>query len=313
MYDYDDLFDLPIRYPINDGYWDQYDIAQTADMIEILATRIYMLAERELANQTEWNDRALSNLYDVVQAAQFYSSAVQQSRNVYTDTLNELFNLEETINVAASQILCGPISRQLRDNFANMKYYVSELLWQYRIDPTYADARGRMSAVGQQKLQANVQLQVAMANESLIEQNFENILTCQNYNFRWSKPHYDAVWNVAADNDRVMASALTIQGRGLLGHKGKTGIAGISQLVVTYTDGRAENLIVTAKLNRDPHVAKNGSLKLVSDADRIVIPLDLRRAVESVYVKADSWVSLREDVALSFALIATGGPSRRLP
>jgi hypothetical protein len=271
-----------------------------ADTLEQLSYSLYAISLQELSAPTPWNQETISLLYDLVYAAQTYNDAVTASRNVYADTLYELFNLEDAVNQAATRVLCGPVSPRIRDNFIQLKYYVEELLYQYRLDPTYDNGVAPLAGIiGGAAAGASSQMQSAFAASAL---GNLDIMACDSFSFRWAKPHDEVYWDIGLQNAQLTADQLVVGASSTNGRRGTNGIAGITSLNVYYTDGTAVDLVAQARYQRDPHVHTNGQLRLINDLDSITLPLDPRRSVETVYMKADSWLAPDMPVELSMSL-----------
>ncbi len=297
-------YPTPIPFPDHSEYWDHYQVAQLADAIEAVSNEIYIKALRELGWESEEHQYLLSLLYEVATRAQVYSTAVEFSHNVYQDTLFELFNLEEAVNQAAPEMLCGTLSAELREKFGLVKYYVEELLWQYRVDGYY-DNNGPWAnppGVRPASLATSLDQSVVVLGTENFFQNEAEVLACQNFRFRWSKPHQEHVWDLFQKGQETWADQLVIRGRSN-GLVGRNGIAGISEILVNYLDGSQENLVDIAKHIRHPNLTHNGQLKLANEQDEIALPLDSRKWVESIRIRADSWISPDQDVELGLSLI----------
>jgi hypothetical protein len=118
----------------------------TSDALESHTYELYREIERELSSYNQWNDRALSEMYDVVEAARIYSDALENYDFTLRSSLYELFNLEEELLEAEVYVLQGNLSSYVRENFALAKYYVQELLWIYHYNiRDFDDRRDRHS------------------------------------------------------------------------------------------------------------------------------------------------------------------------
>ncbi len=304
------IIEVPVRFPNYGDYWDRQEIEQLADSLEVLSSRLYTEAERELSADTAWNNQALSLMYDVTLAAQIYSDAVEQSRNVYSDTLYELFNLEEAITLATAHILCGDLSPRIRNSFSQMKYYVAELLWQYRVDEN-----SRVTPMTSPELSSQsftpASRSVSTFRNPVLENSDGETLACQDYSFRWARPHDEVYWAVADTNIGLNATSLIVATPGTSGRVGRNGIAGISDLVVYYSDGTTEDLVLLAEELRDNHLYKDG-LRLTDERDRIELPLDSSKQVEAITMTADSWIAPEIDVPLMLTLKGDARTENRL-
>ncbi len=124
---------LPIPYPIYyDRYWSWAEINQAAGALENHSQNFYEQAERELWQNSPWNNEALNAFYDMVEAAQIYNDALDRYSYNYRDTLYELFNLEEKMNEAKVYVNSGYLNRDLVNSFSWIEYHVQQLLWNYR-------------------------------------------------------------------------------------------------------------------------------------------------------------------------------------
>lgn len=292
------IIEEPLPYPDHNDYWDADDIYQIAAWVETYAYRVYSAMREELSRPTEWNLETLSLMYDVVVASRIYFDAVASQPDRYRDTLYELFNLEDAVNAVAGRVLCGPMPEFIRDNFTQVRYYVDELLWQYRLevgDSVYAVT----SASGE------------TAHFAVIQSEFrdlggEQIVACESYGFPWPKPHRSVVWDLRGRAEFMRADTLVIGSLNAAAEPGRGGIARLSALVVTYADGRRDDLIARARARRDDHFNSKGELILATPRDQINIPLDANREIESIFVVADSWIAADVDAVLSFALVREG-------
>jgi hypothetical protein len=279
----------PFPYPDYADYWDVDDIYQMAAWVETYAFRIYEAMRPELSAPTPWNLETLSAMYDVVEASRIYFDAVDRSVNVYRDTIYELFYLEETVRIAQVRVLCGPLSEYVRDNFNQMKYFVDELLWQYRLD--FND-------------------QVFTLNSTLdVNRDFdvdEDIVACESYNFPWPKPHRSVYWDLRGSEGFVRADTLVLSSLNAGHEQGRSGVARISSLVVDYSDGSREDLIARARTHRDPHFNHKGELILGSPTDQIFIPINSFKDIKGIAITADSWIAASIDAVLSLALVRDG-------
>src|SRR5690606_17688799 len=159
------------------------------------------------------------------------------------------FNLEEAIALASARVLCGPVSAVIRDNIAQMKYYVAELLWQYRLDPAYDN----MTLAG--LLDGGVANGTNANDIAWVSTDWENtsvavlmgewtegdILACEANSFRWSKPHDEVYWDIGLQNSMVYADKISISTINTKGRRGTNGVAGITSLWVYYADGSSED------------------------------------------------------------------------
>ncbi len=295
------IIDIPYEYPPSNDYWDRYDIAELADAMEALSVELYQMTADELQEPTQWNQETLSLMYDVVVAAQVYSDTVDASTDVYRDSLYALFNLEDAMSAVSGRILCGDISLRIQENFSQMRYYVDELLWQYRLDPSYGTdtATFSLNTLNMSSSQADTSGYEPMDG---LQETVFGTLACTSGSFRWPKPHDTMEWAVEERNSQLQAGSIVIQAVDTEGRRGKNGVAGIEELTVTYTDGSRTNLIQVATDLRDSHVYGAGKLRLEDDFDQLVLPLDSTRAVATVRVTADSWIAADTPVTLSVSL-----------
>jgi hypothetical protein len=90
------------------------------------------MADAVMSNPNrEYADRLLRVLAEMEDAAENFNDAVNQGYD-YSDSLNDLFYLEESIQ-NAERTLDGYSKAYLVDEeMRSMRYYVDELLWQYR-------------------------------------------------------------------------------------------------------------------------------------------------------------------------------------
>ncbi|MCB0422574.1 MAG: hypothetical protein KDD61_16350, partial [Bdellovibrionales bacterium] len=290
------------------GYWDMVEIRRTAQDLDELVFKIYQLAEIELAERTPWNDRAISLLFDVVDASQAYISALEQYPDNSADTVYELLNLEEAIMHAQKYVFCGSLSLRIQQNFKVVEYYVAKLLWNYRINDYGVESEDVVPAVNGLintiEFMKDMQDSVIDAYNSLHQTvPAEEVLGCMDFSFRWSRPHDTTTWNVEQELGVVFAEELTLESINTGGNKGTNGVAGISELLVTYSDGEIENLVRLAYDLNDPHVyPKSGQLVLREEGDTIVIPLQSTKEIVKIFVKADSWISPDQKAEIKFQL-----------
>lgn len=120
-------------YQIDGDFFDRLQVLELQDALEAIAHEVHALSARELVSAAKGRE-TVSAMYDVVVAAQIFTDALARTANPYRDTLYELFNLEEAVRIAELSMTSAPLSSTARNNFAEIKYYVSELLWQYRLD-----------------------------------------------------------------------------------------------------------------------------------------------------------------------------------
>src|SRR5690606_23201562 len=154
-----------------------------------------------------------------------------------------LFNLEEAVALASARVLCGPVSAVIRDNIAHMKYYVAELLWQYRLDPAYEMAFAGLidsGAVGMATPDmdwTSTDWETMPIPALMGEWAEGDILACEANSFRWSKPHDEVYWDIGLENAMVYADKISISTINTRGRRGKNGVAGITSLWIYYADG----------------------------------------------------------------------------
>ncbi|MGE3387273.1 MAG: hypothetical protein AB7K41_11140 [Bdellovibrionales bacterium] len=292
--------ELPLPFPDDGHYWDNDNIYEIAALVESLTYNVYTAALQDLNEPDAWNQETLGLLYDVVEAARIYFDAVRVAPNVTRDTLFELFNLEDAVKAVAPRILCGPLSAYVRDNFGQVKYYIDELLWQYRLDPHYSSITNNTFGVLQDLVTAET-AGFALDNDEL--------LTCESFSFPWSKPHREVYWDLSQSDSTAMADTLVVGVLNAQDQKGKNGVGALSRAVVYYMDGTSEDLLLNARRRADPHVRPSGQLLLVDSADRLYLPLDPNRPIMGIDVVADSWISPNVDAVLSFALTRGGIPT----
>ncbi len=323
----DDVIYPVVPYPNDGNYYDQYNVLDMATNVENLAFQIYQVAQVELQDQTDWNLETLSELYDVTTAAQNYLSAVNASSNVFVDTIDQLFSLEDLVNKAGARILCAPVSSKLRDNFSQLKYYVQELLWQYRLDTSYSrrsissatlsssmdsatNAGSNMSTGTSSDISgATPDMSAASAFDQPSDMSAAadlanaDILSCDASSFQYSRPYQEVTFDItaASNNQTVAADTLSIGALSTRGLRGTNGIGGIVALIVTYSDGTQDDMIQVAASLGDQHFRK-GQLVLNNDQDRIDLPVNTQKSVESIYVMADSFIAQTVPVNLTFAL-----------
>jgi hypothetical protein len=182
-----------------------------------------------------------------------------------------------------------------------MRYYVDELLWQYRLDPSYGTdtATFSLNSLNMSSSQADTSGYEPMDG---LQETVFGTLACTSGSFRWPKPHDTMEWSVEERNSQLQAGSIVIQAVDTEGRRGKNGVAGIEELTVTYTDGSRTNLIQVATDLRDSHVYGAGKLRLEDDFDQLVLPLDSTRAVATVRITADSWIAADTPVTLSVSL-----------
>lgn len=78
----------------------------------------------------EYADRLMRVLAELSYAASNYTDAVYQGED-YEETLNDLFYLEEQVNLATTTLSGYSKEYLVADEMASLRYYVQELLWQY--------------------------------------------------------------------------------------------------------------------------------------------------------------------------------------
>ncbi|HVK60940.1 MAG TPA: hypothetical protein VM432_05290 [Bdellovibrionales bacterium] len=130
------IYRSPIRWYVSmpvPGNWSMAEVESVAINMEHLSRDVYdQMADAVMSNPNrEYADRLLRVLAEMEDAAENFNDAVNQGYD-YSDSLNDLFYLEESIQ-NAERTLDGYSKAYLVDEeMRSMRYYVDELLWQYR-------------------------------------------------------------------------------------------------------------------------------------------------------------------------------------
>jgi hypothetical protein len=298
-----------VPYP-NDAYYDRYNVLDMATNIENLAFQIYSIAQNELRDSTDWNLETLSELYDVTTAAQYYLNAVEVSPNIFVTTIDQLFSLEDIVNRAGNRVICGNVSRQLRDNFNLLKYFVQELLWQYRLDPAYGGLRSDFSArmsIGPALPQTALATVSHWAESTSVPMqalndgtNFET-LSCHLSSFGTTGGSTETFEVISNMNDQTLsADNLQIIVQSDIRYSSRSALGAITALVVKYADGTQDDLIDEARYYNDRHYS-DGRLIVGEYEDPLLLGVNPQKSVESIFVMAMSYDSA-QPLRLAFAL-----------
>lgn len=113
------------------GSWDYFQTEQVAENIEYLTRGIYEELDAVAPTNTEYGQRLRRVLYDLVDAAENYEDAVESTYD-FSDTLYDLFYLEEMVGLTEQTLDGYSQAYRVSDDMAAIRYYVNELLWTYR-------------------------------------------------------------------------------------------------------------------------------------------------------------------------------------
>ena len=100
--------------------------------MEGVAREVYaQMAEVIVTNpNAEYRNRLMNVLADLIDATELYTDAVYSNTD-YTDSLDELFYLESQVALATKTLDGYSKEYLVKDEMGSLRYYVSELLWQY--------------------------------------------------------------------------------------------------------------------------------------------------------------------------------------
>ena len=75
----------------------------------------------------------LSAMYDITEASQLLADAVQENYGDLQSSIYQLFHLEAQVLAAEKYIQNPRVSNYIQENFRMLKFYVDDLLWNYKV------------------------------------------------------------------------------------------------------------------------------------------------------------------------------------
>ena len=112
--------------------WTYLDVGVVATNLELLTEQIYTTMD-EVAPQSEYGIRLRTVLAQLEAAAALFSDDVN-STNDWSDTINDLFNLETATNLAVRTLGGYSQAVQVAPQMSALEQYVNELLYIYRMN-----------------------------------------------------------------------------------------------------------------------------------------------------------------------------------
>tara|TARA_Y100000780_G_scaffold231697_1_gene258155 strand:+ start:6509 stop:7954 length:1446 start_codon:yes stop_codon:yes gene_type:complete len=122
----------PIDYPEQDE-WTFEDIQKVAYDAENLAHELYQILEEDSAVDDQFERELLSAMYDITEASQLLADAVQENYGDLQSSIYQLFHLEAQVLAAEKYIQNPRVSNYIQENFRMLKFYVDDLLWNYKV------------------------------------------------------------------------------------------------------------------------------------------------------------------------------------
>ncbi len=269
----------PGKWPSTSRRWNINDVVNVADNLEAEFAHIYNMVYDGRFGNTVLAQKA----YELWHAAQVYSDAVEFYNSSFHFTVYELFNLEEKVLAFGQELNRYAGYSRLKSHFNISRFYVNELLWQYR---------QQLGPIDQWR--DRIDEDDSWRNNPSDE--WGDVGESDSYNsfyFWWAKPHRMATWSLEASS-RI--DTLTIEVGDVGGLRGKNGVAGISHIILKYADGSEYDLVQTSHNN---YSNRSDQLVLENEGDFLqVVNPNPNLLVSSIEIQADSWVSPDVDVEL---------------
>lgn len=115
------------------GYWSYSELDIISDNLEYLSRDVYttMSQVAPLTPNREYAFRLMNVLGQLVNAAENYNDAVADSYD-WSDSLYDLFNLDAALTTAETTLDGYSQAYRVDNEIRSLRYYVNELLWNYR-------------------------------------------------------------------------------------------------------------------------------------------------------------------------------------
>lgn len=117
---------------------------------------------------------------------------------------------------------------------------------------------------------------------------------CAIFSFWWPKPHKVFEFNLATELQYKEAQFIRLMSVMTEGKRGRTGILGISRLVLYLSDGQVINVLEYAQQIYPDRIARNGQMYLKNEGDLMDIPIPAfppEVSIIGMSIKADSWIN----------------------
>lgn len=115
------------------GMWNYYDVDVVSDNLEYLSRDVYNVmapVSYSTPNQ-EYGYRLRDVLARLSNAAENFNDSVDRTYD-WSDSLYDLFYLESVLSETEQTLSGYSQSYRVQSQISSMRYYVNELLWQYR-------------------------------------------------------------------------------------------------------------------------------------------------------------------------------------
>ncbi len=272
-----DRIHYPSRWPNTSDRWSVYQIINVADNLETKFEHIYNM----VANQYGRSSSIATKAYALWSAAQVYSDCVEFYNGNLHFSLYELYNLEEAASNFESELNRYGSSSSVHRHFNVGKFFINELLWQYRQQIGHIDTWRDQINEGDSWRQD--------ANDEWDDVN--DTYSSKSFYFWWTKPHRVATWTL---DTPTTLSSISLEAVNTNGLRGKNGVAGISEILLIYTDGSELNIV---SRSHEKYSQRSGQLVLRDQGDFLeVYNPNPNLKVREIQIKADSWVAPEVDV-----------------
>jgi hypothetical protein len=119
--------------------------------------------------------------------------------------------------------------------------------------------------------------------------------TCAIYSFWWSKPHKEIKHKLVPALPTEQAKYLKLMSVNTEGITGKNGMVGFAKIRIHLTNGKAMDLLSTAK-KQFPMRVRKGTSKLFLKTEGELMDIQLPKlpagiAIKAISVQADSWIN----------------------
>lgn len=108
-----------------------FDMQRVAENLEYTARDIYQTLDAVAPTETEYGQRLRRVLAQLIDATENYDDALDSADDI-SATLYDLFYLEDTVSLTEKTLDGYSQSYRVQEEMQAMRYYVNELLWNYR-------------------------------------------------------------------------------------------------------------------------------------------------------------------------------------
>ncbi len=276
----EEVIDYPGQWPEDmEIYWSITEVIDVSDNIEAQFAYNY-----DQLYDLGYGKEKLGDLaYELWHASQVYSDAIEfYNTNLYY-SIYELFYLEKALLEFEEELKKHSGVDNVLKHLEIGKFYINELLWQYRQQVGPIDEwKNKIDEGDEWRSQASSEWDDVDSNA-----NFGY------FYFWWTKEHRVADWSLA---QATQINSISIEAPNTLGRRGKNGVVGITNFILIYEDGSQYNLVTK---DHDSYTRKSKQLVLRDEGQLIeVYNPHPNKLVKSIQIKADSWVAPDVDVEI---------------